>query len=215
MQCVWFKRDLRIIDHAPLAEAAARGQPVLPLYIVEPELWAQPDAAGRHWGFIRESLVELRADLAALGQPLIIRIGAAVPVLEALRQETGFTKLWSHQETGNLWSYRRDLAVKGWCRATGIDWQERRQFGVVRGLTQRGGWARQWEFLMAEPQAAPPTRLPPTAIDPGPLPDWPYPGLATDPCQGRQTGGSAAARPSIIGIHRGWSSCTRSPAVGL
>ena len=43
---VWFKRDLRVADHAPLIEVARRG-PVLPLYVVEPELWAQPDASAR------------------------------------------------------------------------------------------------------------------------------------------------------------------------
>ena len=32
---VWFKRDFRVCDHAPLAQAAARAR-VLPLYIVEP-----------------------------------------------------------------------------------------------------------------------------------------------------------------------------------
>ena len=43
LQVVWFKRDLRVVDHAPLLEAAQRG-PVLPLYVVEPELWQQQDA---------------------------------------------------------------------------------------------------------------------------------------------------------------------------
>ena len=37
LQIVWFKRDLRIVDHRPLAAAAERGL-VLPLYVVEPEL---------------------------------------------------------------------------------------------------------------------------------------------------------------------------------
>ena len=32
---VWFKRDLRVDDHAPLAHAAAHG-PVLCLYVLEP-----------------------------------------------------------------------------------------------------------------------------------------------------------------------------------
>jgi deoxyribodipyrimidine photolyase len=41
---VWFKRDLRVHDHAALAQAAAHG-PVLCLYVLEPRLWAQPDAA--------------------------------------------------------------------------------------------------------------------------------------------------------------------------
>ena len=44
LQIVWFKRDLRIVDHRPLAAAVERGL-VLPLYVVEPELWRQPDAS--------------------------------------------------------------------------------------------------------------------------------------------------------------------------
>ena len=59
LNIVWFKRDLRLTDHRPLASAAGRG-PVLPLYIAEPELWAGPDASERQWAFVAESLVELR-----------------------------------------------------------------------------------------------------------------------------------------------------------
>jgi deoxyribodipyrimidine photo-lyase len=36
---VWFKRDLRIHDHAPLYEAAQAGFPVLPIYVVELDYW--------------------------------------------------------------------------------------------------------------------------------------------------------------------------------
>ena len=70
LQIVWFKRDLRIVDHRPLAAAAERGL-VLPLYVVEPELWRQPDASERQWMFCRESLLELRQSLADRGQPLV------------------------------------------------------------------------------------------------------------------------------------------------
>ncbi|MDX9943515.1 MAG: IS1634 family transposase [Azonexus sp.] len=63
---VWFKRDLRIVDHAALA-AAARHGPVLCLYIVEPSLWAQPDAARQHYEFILESLRDVYRDLRQLG----------------------------------------------------------------------------------------------------------------------------------------------------
>ena len=34
---VWYKRDLRVDDHAPLREAATDGIPVLLLYAVEPD----------------------------------------------------------------------------------------------------------------------------------------------------------------------------------
>ena len=38
---VWFKRDLRVEDHAPLLEASRRGR-VVPLYMIEPELRTVP-----------------------------------------------------------------------------------------------------------------------------------------------------------------------------
>ena len=47
-QVVWFKRDLRLHDHAALYTAAAGGA-VLALYVIEPELWSQPSASTRHW----------------------------------------------------------------------------------------------------------------------------------------------------------------------
>ena len=66
LQIVWFKRDLRLADHGPLLLASRLG-PVLPLVVVEPELWRQPDASARQWQFYSECLEELRSDLAALG----------------------------------------------------------------------------------------------------------------------------------------------------
>ena len=56
-QVVWFKRDLRLHDHAVLSTAAARG-PVLALYVIEPELWNQPSASMRHWQVIQAALFD-------------------------------------------------------------------------------------------------------------------------------------------------------------
>ena len=56
--CVWFKRDLRIEDHAPLYQAAQSGS-ILPLYIIEPDLFNAPDFGSLHWTFIRACLAEL------------------------------------------------------------------------------------------------------------------------------------------------------------
>ena len=75
---VWFKRDLRLQDHAALAHAAQQG-PVLCLYIAEPGLWAQPDAALQHFEFVRESLIELHHDLQALGGSLVVRTSSSGP----------------------------------------------------------------------------------------------------------------------------------------
>lgn len=201
---VWFKRDLRVHDHAPLAEAARRGR-VVPLYVIEPGLWAQPDASGRHWAFLRESLIELRAALTALGAPLVVRVGEMTSVLEAFHaQAPGFT-LWSHEETGNGWTYARDRSVAEWCRAHAVVWEERRQNGVIRRLARRDGWARRWETFMAEPLAAPPGTLSNlSGIEPGEIPEYP-PGLADDPCPDRQVGGRQAAEAVLASFldHRG------------
>ncbi|WP_334165891.1 cryptochrome/deoxyribodipyrimidine photo-lyase family protein [Tepidimonas sp.] len=162
VQIVWFKRDLRVHDHAPLA-AAARAGPVLPLYIVEPSLWQQPDSAAQHWGFIRESLIELDAALRATGLPharLHVAVGEAVPVLEALHRHIGIGALHAHEETGNAHTYARDEAVRRWARSHGIAVREARQFAVIRGLRQRDRWLPHRERLMAEPAVPwPPPRL--------------------------------------------------------
>ncbi|MGB5465428.1 MAG: deoxyribodipyrimidine photo-lyase, partial [Sedimenticolaceae bacterium] len=128
LQLVWFKRDLRAVDHESLSRAAEHG-PVLPLYIVEPELWRQPDMSARHWGFWREALQSLRDDLTRCGQPLIIRQGEAVTVLRALLREHQVAALWSHQETGNAWTYQRDRAVGELLREHGVAWHQARQHG--------------------------------------------------------------------------------------
>ncbi len=140
LHVVWFKRDLRIVDHRPLAAAAARG-PVLPLFIVEPELWRQPDMAARHWNFVVESLSELRTALGKLGQPLTVRVGEVVNTLERIHRAHRITGLWSHEETGNGWTYARDRAVAAWTREAGVPWHEFPQTGVVRSLRGRAGWA--------------------------------------------------------------------------
>ncbi|WP_171133378.1 MULTISPECIES: deoxyribodipyrimidine photo-lyase [unclassified Ruegeria] len=190
MQVVWFKRDLRVQDNAALAQAARQG-PVLPLYVVEPALWQQPDMSARHWAFIAETLAELRADLDRLGQPLIIRFGDVVQVLAELYEAKKLSALWSHEETGNDWTFQRDRSVSDWCRANGVPWHELQNHGVIRRLAKREGWATRWDRFMAQPQALAPSL---SALDLG-LDRIPTPGdlgLGPDPCPERQPGGRRA-----------------------
>jgi len=189
LQLVWFKRDLRWVDHQPLIQALERG-PVLPLYIVEPDFWRQPDASGRQWAFCREALIDLREGLAALGQPLVVRCGDAVEVLERARRQLGVEALWSHEETGNDWTYARDRRVAAWAKEQGIPWQEIPQFGVTRRMRSRRGWAQRWEARMGEPLTPSPVSLTPLpAVSLGDLPDATALALPADPCPHRQAGG--------------------------
>jgi deoxyribodipyrimidine photo-lyase len=187
LQVVWFKQDLRVRDHAALAYAARSG-PVLPLYVVEPELWQQPDASQRQWGFVAETLAELREESTRLGQPLVIRIGTVTGVLAGLKQQGLPGALWSHEETGNDRTCRRDQEVAAWCRDAGIPWHEIRNHGVIRRLKSRNGWAAQWDAQMSRPPEPAPY-LAPISVEPGALPRDPYPGFARDVCTDRQKGG--------------------------
>jgi deoxyribodipyrimidine photo-lyase len=147
---VWFKRDLRLTDHAPLAEAQACDR-ALAVFIIEPTWLDSPECDSRHVAYLLAALAPLQADLTALGLPLILRVGEAVEVLEALRQEHAVSHLFSHEETGPLWSYRRDQAVAVWARTQGVAWQEFAQTGVVRRLRDRSGWAARRQRRMDAP----------------------------------------------------------------
>ncbi|AWI53056.1 deoxyribodipyrimidine photolyase [Aquabacterium olei] len=150
---VWFKRDLRTVDHAPLHAALARhgAAGVRCLYVIEPSLWRQPDASARQWAFVRESLIELEQALSRAGCRLMVRQGEVVDVLDALWLEAPFEALLAHEETGNAVTYQRDVAVAQWCTAHGVVFGETPQTGVVRRLRDRNGWHRHWQRFMASP----------------------------------------------------------------
>jgi len=148
---VWFKRDLRTQDHAPLV-AAAGCDAAIALFVIEPEWLGSPEFDGQHLDFGLACLASLRETLAARGLPLLVRVGPAPQVMEELRKEFTFTHLFSHEETGPGWTYTRDRAVAAWCRAAGVVWQQWPQTGVVRRLATRTGWAAQWAARMNAPQ---------------------------------------------------------------
>jgi deoxyribodipyrimidine photo-lyase len=152
---VWFKRDLREADHAPLA-AAARCDAALAMFIIEPAWLASPECHPRHVAGLLKCLQPLREALAARGLPLLVRVGEAVEVLAAVRRDYAFTQLFSHEETGPGWSYERDKSVARWCRAQGVAWTEWPQTGVVRRLKDRRGWAGRWQQRMDAPCVAVP-----------------------------------------------------------
>jgi deoxyribodipyrimidine photo-lyase len=190
---LWFKRDLRVQDNPALALAASRGGPVLPLFIVEPEAWAQPDASARQYRFVAESLEGLRTEIGGLGAPLIVRVGPAVDVLAELCARFGLREIVSHEETGNAWSYARDRAVGGWARAEGIAWTEVPQLGVVRRLQGRDGWAARREKAIRQHAAPGVSGLRALDLDPGAIPEAGDLGLPFDACPARQPGGRGKA----------------------
>jgi len=212
LEVVWFKRDLRVGDHAPLAEACARaratGGSVLGFFAVEPSVIHAPDYSGRHWAATREALTDLRQSLRGLGILLAVRTGEVVALLERLRTHAAGKgmklALWSHEETGNAVTYARDRAVRRWARAQGVEWNERTQNGVVRRLPSRDGWAAAWEERMRAPIFPVPDPVRGWAhVEPGEIPSASELGLAEDLCPDRQNAGEAEARETLASfLHR-------------
>ena len=190
---LWFKRDLRLADHAPLHAALNTGLPILPLYIIEPHYWQQKTSSSRHWSFIHDSLKDLDQDCRARGQGLIYRIGEAVDTFKALADEYDIRGIYAHEETGNLWTFKRDQNVADFCREHEISFHELPHNGVVRRLKNRDVWSGQRQHRMNDVILTPPKtllRLP--DIDPGTLPDKDHQ-MFIHQVQGHtQTGGRSA-----------------------
>ena len=166
---VWFKRDLRLADHAPLKAALEDGRPCLLLYCFEPMLIGDPHYRDRHWRFICQSLEDMNSRLKRLGTRVHLFGGDMLEVLRSIDAAHGLYQVFSHEETGLASTFQRDLVVDRWLKSRGIRWREYPSNGVQRGRRDREGWNRQWHQVMTAPVAEPRLeRLPELAISPDP-----------------------------------------------
>lgn len=145
---VWYKRDLRFTDHEPLFYAAQQGIPVLLIYCFEPSLMASPDCDVRHLRFIWQSLQEMQERLDRVNGKLYIFQNEAINVFAELAALFQINGVYSSVETGNALSFQRDKDVAAFFRGSNIPWHEYQTSGVIRRLTDRGGWAKRWADKM-------------------------------------------------------------------
>ncbi|MDC1433583.1 deoxyribodipyrimidine photo-lyase/cryptochrome family protein [Burkholderiales bacterium] len=190
MNIVWFKRDLRVADHAPL-KLATQEHSALALYIVEPELWVQADLSARHYAFLKESLSDLESQLLALNLRLLVKVGEAADIFANLHSMFNISAVFSHQETWNDWTYQRDKRVSSLFKSLSIPWHESQQNGVVRKLKSRDGWAKKWHQYMTSPQIEPPEAVASTDIDikSDEMPSVEQLGTSSETCDTPQYGG--------------------------
>jgi deoxyribodipyrimidine photo-lyase len=193
IEIVWFKRDLRVHDHAPLLAAQQSGNPVLPLYLFEPELWVQPELSGRHFDFLTECLADLDEALQARGAGLVVEMGEACEVFARLHARYGIRAIHAYEETGLLWTYQRDKEVRAWAKRAGVPVLETRQHGVWRGPSTRNGWAKRWDMMMATASVEAPGAIRFVTVPSGALPNSESLNIADDFCPNRQTGGRRKA----------------------
>ena len=88
---VWYRRDLRVLDHEALTRACAQGTPVFALYVDEtnPRHGRALGSATRWW--LHHSLDALRGDLSKLNIKLILKRGATAKMVAKTAKEVGAT----------------------------------------------------------------------------------------------------------------------------
>jgi deoxyribodipyrimidine photo-lyase len=144
---VWFKRDLRLHDHAALCKAIEADKPVLLIYIFEPELINDPHYDLRHWRFVWQSLKDMQQVKNLNFTLAVIHQGA----IDAFRQIFRFYNVhtvFSYEEVGIRKTFDRDLELKKLFKSKGVFWDESPYAGVRRALKNREGWAKYWHQQM-------------------------------------------------------------------
>ncbi|WP_342747878.1 cryptochrome/deoxyribodipyrimidine photo-lyase family protein [Nonlabens arenilitoris] len=145
---VWFKRDLRILDHEPLQRATQSGLPILLLYIFEPMLLQDAHYSKRHFDFIKQSLENINEKLEVLNTQILCIESNALSAFQLIQQDYHIKNVFSYQETGLLKTYKRDINISNYFKKTHINWEESISNGVIRGLKNRSKWKEHWiEFI--------------------------------------------------------------------
>lgn len=148
---VWFKRDLRLEDHAPLHYAIHIGNPVILLYIFEPEIMSYKDSDMRHWRFVYESLMDMNRQLIPFNSKIQLLYGNCIQVFEDLIDAYSIEGLYSHEETGNHLTFQRDKDLGILLKKHHILWKEFQTNGVIRKLKHREKWNESWLKTMTQP----------------------------------------------------------------
>jgi deoxyribodipyrimidine photo-lyase len=107
---VWFRRDLRITDHAPLYRAALRGV-VIPVFIFDRALLLHPETAPARVAFMLDCLHHLDQEMRERGGRLILRYGNPVEVLPQLVEETQADGIYAYIDYERIYGRVRDAQV--------------------------------------------------------------------------------------------------------
>ena len=145
---VWFKRDLRLVDHEPLDLAVRSGKPLILIYVFEPSVMEYDDSDIRHWRFVYQSLSDMQKQLDQVGGKIYVFYKEVKTVFEWLVKHVKIDSVFSSQEIGNKLTFDRDLEMKSWFSEHNISWKESRTGGVVRRLKSREKWDVLWRETM-------------------------------------------------------------------
>jgi deoxyribodipyrimidine photo-lyase len=165
----WFRRDLRLRDNTALLRAAAEGDRLVPVFVLDDAILARRDTGGARVRFLLGCLLELAARLAERGSRLIVLRGdPAVEIPRVARAVAAATVHWNKDY--EPYARARDARVTDALAAAGVracPWKDQVLFEEREILTNDGRpytvytpYARAWRTRTPAAPAGLP-RLPP------------------------------------------------------
>eukprot|EP00667_Euglena_gracilis_P018055 EG_transcript_19131 len=111
---LWLRKGLRLHDSpalvAAVAEAAARGGPLVPVFCLDPAFVASGRVGPLRWRFLREALVDLDAQLREAGSALFVLRGSPAPCIAEACAAFGAAAVHYEMDT-EAYAIARDAAV--------------------------------------------------------------------------------------------------------
>ena len=109
---VWFRRDLRLSDHAALYHALRGGGPVWCVFVFDRDILDHlPSPQDRRVAFIHAALLELAGALQAQGGGLMVRHGSARSIIPQLAAELNAESVFINHDYEPA-ALERDTAVE-------------------------------------------------------------------------------------------------------
>lgn len=107
----WFRRDLRLDDNVGLHEAIRSGQPIIPLYIIDPRFPRSSRYSHARMAFLLSALNAVDIHLQRYNTTLLVKHGQPLDILQQLIKETNASTLYFNADY-TPFATRRDNAVQ-------------------------------------------------------------------------------------------------------
>lgn len=178
----WFRRDLRLADNTALAHAAAEGERLLPVFVLDDAILARRDTGAARVRFMLGCIAALADALATAGSRLMVLRGDPATVLPGLARAVGASAVHWNKDY-EPYARARDARIAEALAAGGVaarPWKDQVMFEEGEILTSQGRpftvytpYARAWRLRKPAAPRGTPRLPPPPAVDvtSTPLPD--------------------------------------------
>ncbi|MCS6774677.1 MAG: DNA photolyase family protein [Thermoflexales bacterium] len=166
---VWFRRDLRVHDHAALAQACQDAEEVIPVFILDPNQFAHKEVGSGRVQFLLECLADLDRSLIARGSYLTLLRGNAVDVLPRFVACVGAQGVYYSLDIERWSGQQRDRALIQRFAEQGLVFRGFLNYYLqLEGEYDRERWHAEWTRFSKQPLYPPPEHIPTPQLEPCP-----------------------------------------------